>query len=117
MYKFFRKVAMLLLPPLVVSFIRRLRYLFVKPSLEYAPCGWETKIDNDAWNSEIIVNDEKDKWAAFALNLRGAGPLGFSHEHYDLTEIRNVYFHNIHITYAYVLALAARQNNTICIFR
>lgn len=95
-----------------------MRSLVVKPHLEYASCGWETNIrsdDNEGWNSKIIVNEEKDKWAEFVRNTQGTGPLGFAHESDDLTEIRNVYFHNIHITYAYVLALAARQKNTISV--
>lgn len=113
-----KKTARLLLPPLVIEGMRFVRYGVRKPVLEYAPDGWktvQTKSNLRGWNAEIIADAERAKWDAFCRNLQGAGPLGFSHEHTDLTVVRNVSFHNVHITYAYVLALAAHQKTTLSV--
>lgn len=69
----------------------------------------------DGWNAHSVVEAERAKWDAFCRNLQGGGPLGFSHEYTDLTVVRNVSFHNIHMTYAYVLALAAHKKATLSV--
>jgi putative methyltransferase (TIGR04325 family) len=111
-----KKAVQLLTPPLLLEGIRRLRGRNATALLEYAPQGWHTSLDGDrnqGWNVETIVAVEKEKWASFCHNLEGPKPLGFSHEDPDLSIIRSTYFHNIHITYAYVLALAARNKQRI----
>jgi putative methyltransferase (TIGR04325 family) len=88
----------------------------VRPDLEYAPDGWNTPLPSSrasGWNSGGVVSSEVSKWEAYIDNLRGAGPLGFSHEHGDLSVVRNVSFHNIHVSYAYVLALAAHKKDVL----
>jgi putative methyltransferase (TIGR04325 family) len=70
---------------------------------------------NIGWSVDTVVKTEKAKWEAFCRNLKGTGPLGFSHEHTDLSVIRNPNFHNVHISYAYVLALAAHKKNSISV--
>ena len=99
------EVIRMFLPPIV---LRGVRWFF--PVLRYAPDGWQTRLDSGSkgWNAENVIAEEKAKWGAFLANLEGAGPLGFSHESDDLSETRNVSFHNIHLTFAYVLALASR---------
>jgi len=42
-------------------------------------------------------------------------PLGFSHENTDQSVVRNPSFHNVHISYAYVLALAAHKKDRISV--
>ena len=49
------------------------------------------------------------------MNDHRAHPLGFTHEHDDLTVTRFVPFHNVHITYAYVLALTAHRKDAISV--
>jgi putative methyltransferase (TIGR04325 family) len=70
---------------------------------------------NIGWSVDSVINTEKAKWDAFCRNLEGSGPLGFSHEHTDLSVIRNPNFHNVHISYAYVLALAAHKKDSISV--
>lgn len=111
-----RNLARLLVPPLLARPLARLWPSGERPSLEYAPDRWRTleKIGGTAgWNTDSVVQAERAKWEAFRDNLNGAGPLGFSHENNDLTAIRNISFHNIHLTYAYVLAQAAWQKPNI----
>jgi putative methyltransferase (TIGR04325 family) len=62
-----------------------------------------------------VIDTEKAKWDVFCRNLEGPGPLGFSHEHTDLSIIRNPNFHNVHISYAYVLALIAHKKDSISV--
>lgn len=110
----FREILELFLPPIVFKGLRALR----KPILEYAPDGWQTQLpkgQNVGWSVEAVVNSEKAKWEGYCRNLEGPAPLGFSHEHTNLSVIRNPRFHNVHISYAYVLALVAHQKNRISV--
>lgn len=116
----------LLLPPIVTRWLARTppsppEIIGPPPSfsLEYLPAGWsalqERKDEIKGWNVDSVVNIETAKWKAFCENCQGTGPLGFSHEHTDITQVRDVSFHNIHMTYAYVIALAARQKTHLSI--
>ena len=104
------------LPPFMIAGWRRLRTSDAKPVLEYAPGGWDTLVGGDhGWDRDTVVRAEAAKWADFRRNLEGTGPLGFSHEHIDLDVTRDVYFHNIHLTYAYVLSLAAQAQTELSV--
>jgi putative methyltransferase (TIGR04325 family) len=108
----------LFIPPIVFKCARAFKNVFQKPVLEYAPDGWQTPLNkrqNQGWNADSVVDSEKDKWEAFCQNLEGSGPLGFSHEHTDLSVVRNPNFHNVHISFAYVLALAAHKRDSISV--
>ena len=116
----------LFIPPIVINGARTFQNLFKKPnlysigfhSLEYTPDGWQTKLkntQNKGWNVNSVIDTEKAKWDIFCQNLKGSGPLGFSHEHTDPFVIRNPNFHNVHISYAYVLALAAHKKDSISV--
>ena len=116
----------LFIPPIVINGARTVQNLFKKPdlysigfhSLEYTPDGWQTKLkntQNKGWNVNSVIDTEKAKWDIFCQNLKGSGPLGFSHEHTDPFVIRNPNFHNVHISYAYVLALAAHKKDSISV--
>ena len=116
----------LFIPPIVIKGVRFVKNLFKKPDLysigfhrlEYAPDGWQTKLNNSlnkGWSVNSVVDTEKAKWDVFCRNLEGPGPLGFSHEHTDLSVIRSPNFHNVHISYAYVLALTAHKKDSISV--
>jgi putative methyltransferase (TIGR04325 family) len=116
-----KAMAGLLVPPIFTQWLVRCRRSpqeVTKPRLEYAPEGWNDRqiISNaEGWNVDSVVDAEKAKWETFRNNLQGAGPLGFSHEHTDLAVVRDVPFHNVHITYAYVIALAAHLKTNLSI--
>jgi putative methyltransferase (TIGR04325 family) len=89
-----------------------------QPVLEYAPAGWKTDLSGDVhegWNAFSIVAAEQAKWEPFMKAVRGTGPLGFNHEHSDLSITEHVAFHNINITYGYVIALATHQKATLSV--
>ena len=107
-----------MLPPILLDGLRLVWRRSRKPILEYAPEGRKTVRTNSnstSWNVDSVVEAERAKWDAFCRNLQGTGPLGFSHEHTDLSVVRSVSFHNVHVTYAYVLALAAHQKTTLSV--
>jgi putative methyltransferase (TIGR04325 family) len=113
-----RNLGRLFLPPILFKPVARLFPSRERPVLQYRPEGWkvlEQEGNIGGWNIESVVAAERAKWEAFCGNLDGAGPLGFSHENNDLTVTSNVSFHNIHLTYAYVLALAAWQKRKISV--
>lgn len=115
---FIGQVLKIFIPPVVFKGAHYIHGLFRKPALEYAPDGWQTPLNdgqNIGWSVDSVVNTERAKWEAFCHNLEGAGPLGFSHEHTDLSVIRDPNFHNVHISYAYALALSAHKKDRISV--
>jgi len=112
------KMLALFIPPVVFKAAHYIKDIFRKPDLEYAPDGWRTRLDNDhnkGWSVGSVVATERAKWEDFCHNLEGTGPLGFSHEHTDMSDIRNPNFHNVHISYAYVLTLAAHKKDSLSV--
>ncbi len=112
------KIFILFIPPIIFKGAIFFKRRFGEATLEYAPKGWKTRLDsgeNQGWNVYSVVDTEKGKWDDFQRNLEGPAPLGFSHEHTDMSVIRNPYFHNVHISYAYVLALAAHKKDRISV--
>jgi putative methyltransferase (TIGR04325 family) len=110
----FKSILKLFVPPIVTKCLRALR----NPILEYAPDGWRTQLSssqNQGWSIQAVANHEKAKWDVYCRNLEGPAPLGFSHEHTDLSVVRNPNFHNVHISYAYVLALVAHKQDGISV--
>jgi len=116
----------LLVPPILVKGLRFIRHALRKPDLyslgfhqlEYAPDGWKTELSegqNHGWSVNSVIDTEQAKWDSFCSNLEGPAPLGFSHENSDLSVVRNPNFHNVHISYAYVLALAAHHKDCISV--
>jgi putative methyltransferase (TIGR04325 family) len=112
------KMLELFIPPVVFKGVHFIQDRFGKPALEYAPDGWQTRLDNSrsqGWNVDSVIDTEKVKWDAFCRNLEGPAPLGFSHEHTDMSATRDPNFHNVHISYAYVLALTAHKKDRISV--
>lgn len=97
---------------------QRILRLLYPPFLVYAPNGWKTVFPEDkplGWNAKSVVSAATDNWYSFCNAINGPNPLGFSQEHTDLRLNRVVSFHNEHITYGYVLALAAHQKSSLSI--
>jgi len=112
------KILKLFVPPVIFNAPNFIKHRLGKATLEYAPEGWGTRFDNDrnqGWNVYSVVDTEIGKWEDFRRNLEGPAPLGFSHEHTDMSVVRNPNFHNVHISYAYVLAMAAHKKDRISV--
>jgi len=108
----------LILPPILWEIKNRLFLKSDLPSIEYIPNELDAKLSSgsdEGWNSPRIVAIEKAKWDIYCRNLSDTKPLGFSHESYDLSEVRNPCFHNVHISYGYVLAVTAQNKKAISV--
>jgi putative methyltransferase (TIGR04325 family) len=119
--KTIEKIFRLVTPPIIPRAFARLRSGSPNYILEYAPEAVYAETDSaggesvPGWNAENVAATERGKWEAFCRNAAGAGPLGFSHEHPDLDVTRSVPFHNVHLTFAYALALAASGKNSVSV--
>jgi putative methyltransferase (TIGR04325 family) len=77
---------------------------------EYMPQGWATEKVNPAikgWNVASLLDTYEARWQDFAEMVQSRLPLGISPEA-ELNDHKNISFHNIVLSYGYVLALAAR---------
>jgi putative methyltransferase (TIGR04325 family) len=85
------------------------------PEWEYVPEGWRYARHHPevkGWNVPDILDVYKRKWDRFASMARGTGPLGFSHES-DLATNDDPDSHNTVMSFAYVLASAARSRSRL----
>lgn len=105
-----------LTPPI---FVQVARYLHSpqgqRPEWEYIPVGWsyaEEHPEVKGWDVPAIVEVYRHKWPRFAAFVAGSGPLGVNHETSIATNT-DIYGHNLTMTFAYVLALAAHRKERI----
>jgi putative methyltransferase (TIGR04325 family) len=113
-----KSLAKRLLPPLLTSAIRKVVHRVRPPDnrLTLAPDGWATRLPprlDDGYNSARVIEAERAGWEPFkayleenpsqVVDLRAADPAD-----HDLVEE-----HNLYVTFAYVLALAASGKRSI----
>jgi putative methyltransferase (TIGR04325 family) len=101
---------------LIYQSLQRTRDALSPTILEYAPNGWKTVLQqgrSSGWNDVSVVNSESAKWDEFCSRVAAPNPLGFYHEHDDLSITGHVPFHNINITFGYVLAMVARNKSKL----
>jgi putative methyltransferase (TIGR04325 family) len=109
-----------ILPPMIVSLARRwLKRALPSPEVsatewEYVPEGWQYKGRARGWDVESVVMQQLKRWPRYLGALQGAGPLGISHEARDPAE-QNVLRHNVVMSFAYVLALAAHRKERLSV--
>jgi putative methyltransferase (TIGR04325 family) len=89
-----------------------------EPEWEYAPEGWrrgETDPRLAGWDVAGVADAYRSKWASYRRALEGPGPLGIYHEAREGEEVgtTDVAAHNMLVTFAYVLALAARGRERV----
>lgn len=91
-----------------------------KPEWEYVPEGWVRRDIDPAvkgWDVDAIVESYRRTWPSFVQALEGVGPLGISHEVPEGVDVptEDRGSHNALVSYAYVLALAARKKDRIAL--
>lgn len=89
-----------------------------RPEWEYVPEGWERRRRDPSvrgWDVDAIVEAYRAKWPSFAHALEGARPLGVNHEVPAGEEIvtDDLAAHNMLVSFAYVLALAAQGKERV----
>lgn len=104
------------IPPVFIHLARRLRRgRNFRVEWEYIPEGWayaETHHEVKGWNVQDVLEIYKEKWPQFVALVQGTGPLGVAHES-ALTTNEDINSHNTMMTFAYALALAARQKDRL----
>lgn len=101
-----------LTPPIVLSAVRSLRMRGAKPEWEYVPNGWQTADTDPAikgWQDQTIVESYAKRWASNQAYLDPSVPFGYSIEADtdNLPITAQISFHNIIMSFAYALNLAA----------
>ena len=92
-------------PPVVAHIFRSLRRN-PPPTLEYLQGEWDSvslDVGQNGWNIESTVSGTACERAKFERDLANGAPLGIAHEH------------NLHVSFAFVVALAAREKTKISI--
>ena len=82
---------------------------------EYVPEGWNRITQVRGWNVDTVVEFQTARWHAYADALAGPAPLAVNHEEWQDLRSGKLRDHNTLMTYAYVLALAARQKQSVSI--
>lgn len=110
-----KSLARNLLPPVLTDLLRRVTALGNAPEWEYVGDSWPNdKAVQDGWNDESVASAEKAKWSRVLELTAGAQPLGLAHE--ALVPVNTeLAAHNNTMILAYVLALSARQADSISI--
>ena len=118
-----KDITKLLLPPIFLKLVRSLRKKDAAPVVtrpadpplpvewEYIPEGWayvEKHPEIQGWNVQSILETYKRKWPRFQALTQNSSPLGIAHES-DLVCNTDLCSHNIVMSFAYVLALAAHD--------
>jgi putative methyltransferase (TIGR04325 family) len=85
--------------------------------LHLAPMGWDSLKGHpsDPWDSDGIVSAELWKWPRFLELLKEPGKLGFSHESAILSGIDDLYFHNIHVSFAYIIGRVSSEQREVSV--
>jgi len=83
------------------------------PHWEYVPEGFAREAKG--WNVRAISDAYREKWPSYLDAIDGAKPLGVNHEvpRGEVIGSEDHGAHNTLVSYAYVLALAARQRDRI----
>lgn len=89
------------------------RYLF--PDMYYVPGGWRAEaLIAKGWKDEAVAEAQEKHWPTLVRNLQGPGPLGVAHFPWSLNG-ENRDYHNMMMSYGYVLARAARKKDSLSI--
>lgn len=112
-------------PPALVNYARRVvrsrqeAQITLPPTgpaeWEYIPEGWLYQSPGEqGWNVESVVKTQLARWPQFLSTVQGVGPLGISHEAPNPTA-QDLSQHNIIMSFAYVLALAAHEKGRLSV--
>lgn len=89
-----------------------------KPRLVYVKNGWETAVNNvsaQGWNDKNIIEGKETAFKQIEELLFSSAKVAFSYESRNLTDDQNLEYHNINMTFAYVLTLAAHLKTKVSI--
>jgi putative methyltransferase (TIGR04325 family) len=82
------------------------------PEWEYVPEGWEREAKG--WAVDSVARGYRDKWPDYVAAIEAPNPLGVHHETAHVT-VGDPGAHNMLVTFAYVVALAARGRERLSV--
>jgi putative methyltransferase (TIGR04325 family) len=100
------------LPPFVTSALRAIRRRYDLPEWEYVPEGWSRGPQVPGWDVESVAQAQEAGWEKYLGGIRAPRPLGFVAVRPSMDDYLR---HNTLVSYAYVLALSARNRTRISI--
>lgn len=112
MIKFFKKIQ-LILPPLLTNFLKNNVGYIGYAIWEYAPKGFDTKINEGGWNIESIAVLQRDKWGDYSNRIKSTQNFGVNHENPDSSIENDPFFHNLLASFAYVITLSGSKKESI----
>lgn len=111
----FRRIALKLAPPIVVeAFLKLTGRAAPKPS-RYQALGPQWPLPsgaNPGWDDAAIARSQAARWQAWCDACASPAALDVPHEAAE-PKPRNLAFHNIHMSFGYVLALSAQGRDRI----
>jgi len=88
---------------------------YVLADWDYAPEGWSGRASIAGnWSAQSVADAQARHWPTLMRNLEGPGPLGTAHFPWTETREDRIY-HNVMMSYGYVLARAARNKDRLSI--
>jgi putative methyltransferase (TIGR04325 family) len=112
-----RRLAKRASPPIAIDLGREVvRRLSIggRQEWEYLPAGWPDQCASEGWDNRTVAEIQLEKWPVFQKALTPPLPLGIAHEAITI-ESRDRAAHNTIMSFAYVLALAALNLDTVSI--
>jgi putative methyltransferase (TIGR04325 family) len=82
------------------------------PEWEYVPEGWARPVKG--WDVEAVADAYREKWPSFLRAIEAPRPLGVYHETAEV-EAEDHAAHNMLVSFAYVLAAAARGRERLSV--
>lgn len=102
-------------PPRVIQLARNALNHIRPADWEYVSTGWDGAPLVRGWNVETVADFQKVRWKAYSQALTGTAALTINHEEPRDLVSGKLRDHNTLVTYAYVLALAARQREAVSV--
>lgn len=111
MLKFFKKLQ-LILPPVLTNFLlKNMGYLGMAP-WQYMPEGFDYKVKSNGWDLDSIAKLQAKKWPDYVKRIQSNDTIGINHES-SITDGTDPFFHNLLMSFAYVLSLAGLDKKQV----
>jgi putative methyltransferase (TIGR04325 family) len=106
------KIIKSFLPPILLKFVTsNLGYFNLAP-WEYVKEGFDYPLKSNGWDLMQIAELQKQKWPNYCQRIKSTLPLGINHES-DKADGNDPFTHNLMVSFAYVLAMAAHQKKNM----
>jgi putative methyltransferase (TIGR04325 family) len=107
------KIIKKILPPFLFKFILNNSPYFGFTIWKYAPDKFDTVISTDGWNLESIAAIQVSKWENYKNRIKSTNAIGLNHESDNFGLTNDPFFHNLLVSFAYVLGLSAISKKSI----